>query len=169
MKHIIDQINKINDENINELEELYYKLKKTTSKRLLSYLFYTLKNFDPCIIETMEEKVKRKDRQFREKVKSFYNNKCVISGRSEIVCEVAHIKPFAHSNSEEKYDPNNGILLSADLHKLFDAKLFTIDPETFQLKFTKEILLDNTLEDYYKFNKKILGIKPESKKYFIII
>jgi hypothetical protein len=104
MDHIIEQINKINDENINELEELYYKLKKTTSKRLLSYLFYTLKNFDPSIIETTEEKVKRKDKQFRDKVKSFYNNKCIISGRSEIVCEVAHIKPFSESDPEEKYD-----------------------------------------------------------------
>ena len=144
MEHIIDQINKINDENINELEELYYKLKKTTSKRLLSYLFYTLKNFDPSIIETTEEKVKRKDKQFRDKVKSFYNNKCVISGRSEIVCEVAHIKPFSESDPEEKYDPNNGILLSADLHKLFDTKLFTIDPETFQLELQIVLLMEPT-------------------------
>ena len=88
----------------NDPNKLAYKLKKTTSKRLLSYLFYTLKNFDPSIIETTEEKVKRKDKQFRDKVKSFYNNKCIISGRSEIVCEVAHIKPFSESDPEEKYD-----------------------------------------------------------------
>ena len=45
----------------------------------------------------MEEKIKRKDKQFREKVKSFYKT-CVISGRSEKVCEVAHIKPFSESD-----------------------------------------------------------------------
>ena len=166
MEHIIEQINKIDDENINELEELYYKLKKTTSKRLLSYLFYTLKNFDPTSIESTEEKVKRKDDKFKEEVKKYYKN-CVITSRSSKVCEVAHIKPFSESNSEEKYDPNNGLLLSADLHKLFDLKLLTIDSDTFELKLSDEILSDEEFKDYFQFNGKILEIKSESKKYLL--
>ena len=82
------------------------------------------------------------------------------------VCEVAHIKPFYESNPEEKYDPNNGILLSADLHKLFDLKLLTINPDTFQLRLTDSVLLDEEFKDYYQYNGKNLEIKSESKKYF---
>ena len=45
MEHIIAQINKIDDENINELEELYYKLKKTTSKKIIIVFILYFKEF----------------------------------------------------------------------------------------------------------------------------
>ena len=149
----------VNKENFEEYTNLY-----PDNEDKIILVFIDKFDFDPTVIESTEEKVKRKDKEFRDKVKAFYKN-CVISKRSSKVCEVAHIKPFSESNPEEKYDPNNGILLSADLHKLFDLKLLTINPDTSELRLTDSVLLDEEFKDYYQYNGKILEIKSESKKY----
>ena len=41
--------------------------------------------------------------------------------------EASHIKPWADSNDSERLDPNNGLLLTASLHKLFDAGLISFE------------------------------------------
>ena len=160
-------INEIN--NGVTLDDLYKKiLEKFNSdieKKEIEFIMYEKFKYKPKIIESYEEKIKRKDRQFKEEVKLFYKT-CVITGRSNKVCEVAHIFPFAESELDDKYNPNNGILLSADLHILFDKKLFMIDPETFTLCFTEEILYDDEFKDYHKYHNKKLNINKASIKYF---
>jgi len=162
----LDMIVKNNEhENLKLLyEQLIEKFTSEIEKIEIEFIMYERFGYR-YVIESTEEKVKRKDNKFKEEVKKFYKN-CVITGRSSKVCEVAHIKPFSESNSEEKYDPNNGLLLSADLHKLFDAKLFTINSETFELKLKDEVLSDEDFKDYFKYNGKKLKIKSESQKYF---
>jgi len=51
----------------------------------------------------------------------------------------SHIKPYSESNDEEKYDINNGLLLTPTFDKLFDLNL---------ISFTNEgkILLSNNLD-----------------------
>jgi len=153
-------------------EELIEKFTSDIEKIEIEFIMYErfkykYVNNENNLDESTEEKVKRKDNKFKEEVKKYYKN-CVITGRSSKVCEVAHIKPFSESNSEEKYDPNNGLLLSADLHKLFDKKLLTINPETFELQLKDEVLSDIEFKDYYQYNGKNLEIKLESKKFFIL-
>jgi predicted restriction endonuclease len=41
--------------------------------------------------------------------------------------EASHIKRWTDSNNDERLDPNNGILLTANLHRLFDAGLISFD------------------------------------------
>jgi hypothetical protein len=41
--------------------------------------------------------------------------------------EASHIKPWADLNDNERIDPNNGLLLTANLHKLFDAGLISFE------------------------------------------
>lgn len=117
-------------------------------------------------VEKIEEKVKRLDNNFRKSVKEYYK-KCIVTGRSSILCEVAHIYPFSQSEIDEMYDPNNGIYLCKDLHCLFDKKnnAMIITPE-FKLILSDEILNDVEMSDYHKYHNKILDIKPASKKYF---
>ena len=52
------------------------------------------------------------------------------------------------------------------MHKLFDDKLIKIDPIDFKLTLSQEILSDDSLEIYHKYNNKILDINPESRHYF---
>lgn len=65
---------------------------------------------------------------FRQALLRAYGGMCAISGCGiEALLEAAHIVPYlgSHMNIAE-----NGLLLRADLHKLFDLHLFCIDPDT---------------------------------------
>jgi predicted restriction endonuclease len=110
--------------------------------------------------EITEIREKRNDYQFRKTVINHYK-KCIISGLHIKRCEVAHIKPFSLCDRNEKYDPNNGLLLDSGLHKLFDRYEFSINPETYML-VTKMDDDDLGLDEY---QNKILDICPNSKKY----
>lgn len=152
----------VDKENFEEYTNLY-----TDNIDKIILVFMDKFDFDPTSIESTEEKVKRKDDKFKEEVKKYYKN-CIVTGTSHKICQVAHIKPFSESDPEEKYDPNNGLLLRSDIHDLFDKKLLTINPETFQLRLKDEVLSDEEFKDYLQYNGKILEIKLESKKYLKI-
>ena len=79
-----------------------------------------------------EIREKRQDKKFRKLVEEKYG-KCAISGVITEECEVAHIKPFCECLEEEKYDIRNGILLGAQIHKLFDKYFFTIHPNSLKI------------------------------------
>lgn len=66
--------------------------------------------------------------KFRRSLLDEYSGACVITGCNvEALLEAAHIMPYrgVHTN-----DVTNGLLLRADLHKLFDLHTFRIDPQT---------------------------------------
>jgi putative restriction endonuclease len=57
-----------------------------------------------------------------------YGDRCVISGCTLVhALEAAHINPYRGPNEN---NPENGLLLRADLHTLFDLDLIGIEPET---------------------------------------
>lgn len=153
-------------------EELIEKFTSDIEKIEIEFIMYERFNYkyvndENNLDESTEEKVKRKDNKFKEEVKKYYKN-CIVTGTSQKICQVAHIKPFSESDPEEKYDPNNGLLLRSDIHDLFDKKLLTINPETFELQLKNEVLSDEEFKDYLQYNGKILRIKLESKKYLKI-
>lgn len=54
---------------------------------------------------------------------------CIITGiRETCLLDAAHIKPRRHCEEGEYDDPENGITLSATLHRAFDNRMFTIWP-----------------------------------------
>jgi hypothetical protein len=66
--------------------------------------------------------------EFREYLISVYNMRCAISGCDVVpVLEAAHITPYlgTHTNRAD-----NGLLLRADLHTLFDLKMIAIDVDS---------------------------------------
>ncbi|NUX59342.1 HNH endonuclease [Paraburkholderia youngii] len=66
--------------------------------------------------------------QFRRALIDEYAGACAISGCAvEALLEAAHIIPYLGSHTN---DVSNGLLLRADLHKLFDLHLLRIDPHT---------------------------------------
>jgi len=61
----------------------------------------------------------RRELLYRERV-------CRVTGISDKRLLIAsHIKPWSHSNDKEKLDPNNGLLLSPNLDKVFDEGLIS--------------------------------------------
>lgn len=83
--------------------------------------------------ETQVTEAKRREGQlkFRCLLLRNYLGICSISGENiEAVLEAAHIFPYRGAKSNH---PQNGILLRADIHKLFDDGLISIDPKSYRI------------------------------------
>lgn len=96
---------------------------------------------------------------FRTLVTDAYHRRCAVSGeRSLPALEAAHIKAHA------AYGPNqtsNGLLLRADIHRLFDDGYATIDPD---LRFVVSPRLKQEFENgraYYALSGKPLENLPD--------
>ncbi len=64
---------------------------------------------------------------FRVLVTEAYDRACAVTQEHSLpVLEAAHIRPFAQAGAHE---PANGLLLRADLHRLFDRGYLTVDPD----------------------------------------
>lgn len=76
-------------------------------------------------------------RKFREGLIARYGARCLISGCDLLnVLEAAHIDPY---RGKESNHPENGLLLRADLHTLFDLDLLGIEPETLVIRLHPEV------------------------------
>ncbi|MBA3596224.1 MAG: HNH endonuclease [Methylibium sp.] len=67
-----------------------------------------------------------------------YRGRCAISGCAvSAILEAAHIVPYLgdHTNHVQ-----NGILLRADIHSLFDLGLITIAPDTYSVTLAPELI-----------------------------
>jgi HNH endonuclease len=64
---------------------------------------------------------------FRVAVTSAYGGACAVTGEHSLpVLEAAHIQPYARAGS---HAVPNGLLLRADVHRLFDAGYVTVTPD----------------------------------------
>ena len=64
---------------------------------------------------------------FRVAVTGAYGGACAVSREHSLpVLEAAHIRPYA---DEGAHDVANGLLLRADIHRLFDAGYVTVTPD----------------------------------------
>jgi predicted restriction endonuclease len=68
--------------------------------------------------------------RYRKQVMELGGGRCAVTGCSVgAVVEACHLKPWGISSRLEQLDPENGLCLVANLHKLFDAGLITFDDE----------------------------------------
>jgi hypothetical protein len=101
---------------------------------------------DPARLALFARRVRRGQPKFRKKLLALYGGRCAVSGWGpESVLEAAHILLHAHHGLNRS---ENGILLRADLHGLFDDGLLKIDPSTLT------VVLDRSLEEtpYWPLN-----------------
>jgi predicted restriction endonuclease len=112
-------------------------------------------------------------RLYREKLINKFG-KCALEDLHPKLCEAAHILPYSDcKKKKDKYDINNGVLLSSTMHKAFDRNFFTIDEKTCKVKILenklKEIESDFNLADFGldKIKDKYIKLldNEESKKY----
>jgi len=122
--------NNYNNEDIN----CVLRLKFNRDNNFINKITLVLKETRPC------------QNVFKNKlVKKF--NCCPISKMNNKICEAAHILPFSICNDEQKYDINNGILLSSNLHKAYDKGYFIIDEITCKIKINYNILKKDNINN----------------------
>ncbi len=97
--------------------------------------------------ETIRDvRVRRTQYIFRSNVVALWKN-CSITGTRNLAYLIAsHIKPWSRCNSVERIDPENGLLLTPNLDKLFDLGHITFD-ESGTLIMSEALNLD---DDYTK-------------------
>lgn len=77
--------------------------------------------------------VRRGQQAFRQTLRTRYGDQCMITGCQLLdIIEAAHIQPY---RGEADNHPENGLLLRADLHTLFDLDFLGIHPESLQVQF----------------------------------
>ncbi|HDG1677111.1 TPA: HNH endonuclease, partial [Kluyvera ascorbata] len=79
---------------------------------------------------------------FRKAVSVNYNHRCAITG-DEVAVEACHIQ--THANYYDN-SLDNGVLLSVGLHRLFDAGIMIICPETMTINFTHDCFYKKYLD-----------------------
>ena len=103
-------------------------------------------------------KVRHGQGAFRVLITDTYHRKCAISGERTLpVLEAAHIKPY------EKSGPHlisNGLLLRADIHKLYDKGYLTVT-DHYKIEVSSRIREEfENGRDYYRYHGKNLLLLP---------
>lgn len=80
---------------------------------------------------------RRGQREFRFKMMERFGEVCAFSGEQPPqVLEAAHIQSFAETG---QHRVDGGLLLRRDYHALFDAKLLTVDPDSWKIKIAPRL------------------------------
>ncbi len=98
---------------------------------------------------------------FRVLVTDAYQRRCAVTGERTLpVLEAAHIKPYALSGPHRIH---NGILLRADLHKLFDLGYVTVTPDL-RLEVSPRLRAEwENGREYYAYHGHELTFRPIEK------
>jgi len=75
-------------------------------------------------------KARRGQGRFREDLLDYWGRCCAVLGCNvESILRASHIKPWSKSTDDERLDPNNGLLLVANLDALFNNGLITFSDD----------------------------------------
>ncbi len=92
-------------------------------------------NDDPAASKWALRKLRRGQKNFRENLRKLYEDRCAVTGWGpSSVLDAAHIESHAKTGIN---DVENGLLLRADIHSLFDDGLLVIHPDTKQIVLHK--------------------------------
>ena len=73
-------------------------------------------------------RARRGQKEFRDALRARYGDQCMITGCNLLsIVEAAHISPYLGPKDNA---PDNGLLLRADIHTLYDLDLIAVDPIT---------------------------------------
>lgn len=68
--------------------------------------------------------------EFRFRLMEVWNERCAVTGSNiQALLRASHIKPWRESNNSERLNPENGLLLMANLDAAFDAMLISFSDE----------------------------------------
>jgi hypothetical protein len=102
------------------------------------------RSFDPAGIIDSRRRVlaqivrRRGQQEFREKLLVAYGGRCAITGCDAVeALEAAHIVPY---QGDETNSVQNGLLLRADIHTLFDVGLIGVRPEAMTVVVSERLM-----------------------------
>ena len=96
---------------------------------------------------------------FRNNIVKAFSYKCTLTGMDEIQCEAAHIVPRGRSDTEP-----NGMLLSRELHWLYDRYVWSAIPSTRRICPRRENFVSYDIEISDKYVDKKLTINDHRFK-----
>lgn len=100
----------------------------------------------------VERLSRKRQAKFRERLIDLYG-RCPLSGCTTLrALEAAHVDPITNNGIDAD---NNGILLRADLHKLFDADLLAINPADGRVH-----IAPSCKADYGRFARGLVFVPP---------
>lgn len=114
--------------------------------------FYDPQDGDQRPIVERQIRERRGQQQFRDALRKRYGDRCLVTGCQVLdVLEAAHIKQYrgGKDNNEQ-----NGLLLRADIHTLFDLGLLAIEPSQLRIELHPAIQKDG---DYASLHGKRLS------------
>ena len=101
--------------------------------------------------------LRRGQSAFRNKLLHAYSDPCAITSCAFTpVLEAAHIIPY---NGSQTNHTQNGLLLRADIHTLFDLQLSSVDPKNYAVWTAPELSTTN----YGKYNQQVLNLPIAEK------
>ena len=99
--------------------------------------------------------------EFGSEVRELWNHRCAVTDSITMAAlEASHIKSWADSNDNERLDASNGLLLTASLHKLFDAGLISFEDSGKMLVSSK---LSQSEREIFGIVGKKLSKKPSAE------
>lgn len=94
---------------------------------------------------------------FRRAIVAAYGGRCAITGADVLnAVDAAHIMPYLGTETNH---PQNGLLLRADIHNLFDLGLITVDPDSMTVVIAPQ--LEGTV--YEELHGRRLNLPMESE------
>lgn len=103
---------------------------------------------DPSLSETTRNaliKARRGQGRFRQGLVNRWDAACAVTGCKQVeLLRASHMKPWSVSTNDERLNPDNGLLLSANIDALFDRGLVSFDADGSML--TSDLLHKETVE-----------------------
>lgn len=88
--------------------------------------------------------IRRGRQAFRAGLLRAYRGRCVVTGTNlEVILEAAHISPYKGDHTDRL---DNGLLLRADIHTLFDLHLLTIAASDYTVRVTPRLHSDQAYQ-----------------------
>jgi hypothetical protein len=98
---------------------------------------YVPKDVDRRRLVERQIRERRGQQEFRNVLRNRYGDRCMVTECQALaVLEAAHIKPY---RGEDDNHPENGLLLRADIHTLFDLDLLGIEPDELRVELHPDI------------------------------
>ena len=126
-----------------KLEDLEFEVTDSESDHTIPPGVADDSPFDPAIVEDTRDRTlraiyqRRGQQQFRDSLFAAYDGYCMVTGCSvPDVLEAAHIHPYVGSDTNKV---DNGLLLRADVHTLFDCGRIAIDPDSMTVLVATEL------------------------------
>jgi len=120
-------------------------------------------DFDYGIRSKNKSEERKGQRRYKERLIKRYGEKCMFTGKSYSL-QACHIKPYSMCKKESKkeiYDVNNGLILKADIHILFDIGQISINPSILKWELTQELLNEDDLKQFD--GKEVTMLKDKNK------